>query len=217
MDNTVFTKSYPAPEYNLREILRYAGVMGKEVPSNMEEIMEKCIEECESRQVFSYKVSYRMLPVSISQGEDIDFGLCRVVSRDLAKNLAGCENCIFFAATVGHGIDRMIVKYSRIDSAKALFMQAIGAERVESLCDTFCSDTDIFVAEDSQSPFGVSCGVSRYRLRPRFSPGYGDLSLEMQKDFLNITEAGKRLNISLGDSLLMSPSKSVTAIVGLEM
>lgn len=203
MDSFVSTKSYPTPEYNKREILRYAGIFGNDnPPEDIEELMEECIKECEEQKAFSYKVSYRILPVEFKDNSEIDFKYVKVTSSDLTKNLKGCNECIFLAATVGHGIDRLIMKYNRTNPAKALILQATGAERVEALCDAFCVDEDVI-------PKGC-------RLRPRFSPGYGDLSLEFQKDFLPLAQAGKYLAISLNESLLMSPSKSVTAVVGIE-
>lgn len=216
MESMVLTKTYPKPEYDRKEILRYAGCPGSDVPEEMKELMEQCIKECEDAGAFSYKVAYRFLPVSFYEEADaegrlsrsIDFGAIKVTSGDLYKNLAGCTKCIFLAATVGSGIDRLIGKYSRLNPAKALFMQAIGAERVESLCNAFCTDEKIFL----QDPELEGCS-----LRPRFSPGYGDLSLTIQREFLNVLEANKRLGITLGDSLLMSPSKSVTAIAGVNL
>ena len=51
-------------------------------------------------------------------------------------------------------------------------------------------------------------------LRPRFSPGYGDFPLSCQPQLLGCLEAGKRNGITLTDSYLMAPSKSVTAVIG---
>ena len=78
--------------------------------------------------------------------------------------------------------------------------QAIGAERIEAVCDCFC--------DEIKKEFVCS-------LKPRFSPGYGDLSLETQKQLFSILDCERQLGISLNSSLLMSPSKSVTAFVGL--
>lgn len=50
----------------------------------------------------------------------------------------------------------------------------------------------------------------------RFSPGFGDLTLELQDAFLQTIDAGKLLGIHAGSSHLMTPMKSVTAIVGLK-
>ena len=54
------------------------------------------------------------------------------------------------------------------------------------------------------------------RLRPRRSPGYGDIPLEMSREILEKLDATKRLGVSLTDSLLLVPSKSVTAICEVE-
>lgn len=212
MESAVLTKSYSAPEINRREILRYAGVAGDNAAKDMLDLMEECISEAEKAKVFSYKVSYRILPVKIIESDEavpeIDFTVLKVTSRDLAKNLSGCDSCILMTATVGYAIDRLIEKYNRLNPAKALFMQALGAERVEALCDAFCSD-DTVLSDFTE-------GGQKLSLRPRFSPGYGDVSLSVQKDFLAVCNAGKNLGITLGESLLMSPSKSVTAFAGIK-
>ena len=126
-----------------------------------------------------------------------------VESSALAKNLKGCESSVVFAATIGIEIDRIIQKYSRTDLSKAVFMQAIGAERIEALCDAFC---DKLKTEKSEK------GLF---LRPRFSAGYGDLSIELQRDIMRALDCGRKIGVTLNESLLMSPSKSVTAIVGI--
>ena len=51
-------------------------------------------------------------------------------------------------------------------------------------------------------------------MRRRFSPGYGDLPLEMQREVCAVLNMPKEIGVSLTDTLLMTPSKSVTAIVG---
>ena len=50
--------------------------------------------------------------------------------------------------------------------------------------------------------------------RPRFSPGYGDLPLSMQKQISMILNMPKEIGVSLTESYLMTPSKSVTALIG---
>ena len=114
-----------------------------------------------------------------------------------------CEKAVIFAATIGVEIDRLIAKYSRLSPAKAFCYQAIGAERVEELCDGFCESVN------------EKLGAGGEMLKPRFSPGYGDLPLETQKMIFSLLDCPKRIGVSLGDSLLMSPSKSVTAFAGI--
>lgn len=90
--------------------------------------------------------------------EHCDFGSFYVHSRQLAKNLDGCASVLLFGATVGVEIDRLIAKYGRISPARALMLQAIGAERIEALCDAFCRE---YAEENGVGLRPVSAGLRR--------------------------------------------------------
>lgn len=195
MINTVISKSFCEPKFNIKEILRYAG--SKTPSEEILALIDECLNEIEGK--LSYKVCYREFFVSINDNE-CDFGAFKTHSENLSNNLEGCKSVIIFAATIGIEIDRLINKYSRISPSKSLIFQAIGAERIETLCDTFCNDLN-------NNLNGLS--------KPRFSPGYGDLSLEIQKYIFSVLDCQKRIGLFLNKSLLMSPSKSVTAFVGI--
>ncbi len=181
------------PDINKTEVLRYMGV--RKTDAAVEELVADCINE--SRSIFDHRLCYDIFALSVS-GENIDFGFTSVESRSLATDLAGCEKAVVSVATVGLGIDRLIHRYARISPSRAVCMQAIGAERIEALCDSF-----------------ENLLKERYRIRPRFSPGYGDLTLSMQKEIFAFFDCPKSLGVTLTESLLMSPSKSVTAITGI--
>ncbi len=195
MSFTVISRSFDPPPFSPKEILRYAGCKGEN--GEVLRLMEECIKEAENK--LSYRVCFCKMPVSIREKE-ICFGAFSFTSVSLAKNLENCKEAVFFAATVGIELDRLIERYSRISPTKALLMDAIGAERIEALCDAFCQK----LADEA-----------RKSLAPRFSPGYGDLPIEVQKDVFSLLGSEKRIGLVLNDSFLMSPSKSVTAIVGL--
>ena len=195
---SVFVRHYEAPPVRREEILRYAGVRG--TLSEIEPLLEECLLEAEK--VLSYSVCYAEF-VLREMEDGLDLGFLVTESRDLRKNLDGCSAGIVFAATVGLGLDRLITRASATSPTKALLFQAIGAERIESLCDRFCRD----LAEEQ----------GEYRNHPRFSPGYGDLPLSVQTNIFALLDCPKRIGLSLNQSLLLSPSKSVTAIVGREL
>lgn len=195
MKTVTFTKTYIAPNICEKEILRYAGC--KSADEKTQKLMENCLNEAKNK--FVYKACYCQLPVKTENGI-CDFGAFGVRSTKLAKNLEGCNSVIVFGATVGVEIDRLIAKYSRISPSKALMLQAIGSERIEALCDTFC--------EDIKNSFKTN-------LKPRFSAGYGDLPLSIQKEIFAVLNCSKHIGLTLNDSLVMAPSKSVTAFVGL--
>ena len=178
---SVFVKTLSAPEINRREVLRYAGV--KETNSEIEDLLNSCIAEAENS--FSYKVCYTelekdSLPTEISS---LSF-------------LRDCKKAVIFAATVGLEIDRLIAKYGVISPSRALIFQALGAERIEALCDAFCNEFN-------------SAGR-------RYSPGYGSFILENQNYIFSALNPSHHIGLTLNSSLLMSPSKSVTAIFGLK-
>lgn len=195
----ISVKRYTLPTVNTREVLRYMGCAKADTPtvSLLNDVLAECQDVFEGAAVCFCELSVR-------NGEDgLFLGKSRVESRDLSRALTGCERAVLFGATVGVGIDRLIARYSRVSPARAFCLQAVGAERVEALCDTFCADYASMLSKNNKI------------LRPRFSAGYGDLALEIQKEWFRVLDCPKKIGLSLNESLVMSPSKSVTAIAGI--
>ena len=195
MNTIIINKTYERPPLREEEILRYAGC--RSADNELLTLLQSCINELSDK--LTYTVCYTQLPVTIDE-DQCHFGVFSVRSKHLAANLKDCQWVILFAATIGVQIDRLITKYGRLSATKALLLQAIGTERIESLCDVFCND----IANEMNVD-----------VRPRFSPGYGDLPLTLQRDIFAILDCPKRIGLSLNNSLLMSPSKSVTAFIGI--
>ncbi len=176
------------------EALRYAGVRG-EVDERVRALLKACVAECNP--LLSYRACFRGLSVEELFAE-IE-GAANSVGLKTA--LGESERVVLFAATVGGGLDRLIARYGAVAPSKALLLQAIGAERIERLCDTLC--------EDLQKEF---CGEG-LSLGRRYSPGYGDFPLSAQKDIFRLLD-GEGLGLHLTEGLTMLPTKSVTAIAG---
>ncbi len=190
MQNKVFIKNYAAPPFDIKEALRYAGYLGIPEGETAEKI-RACFSESEGE--YFYTVCYAVYEKA---------ALLSAFGQDsaawLLPRLGGAEKAVLFCATVGMGIDRLIRRYAAISPAKSLFFQAVGTERVESLCDAFCADVKARYEE------GVGA---------RFSVGYGNIPLEAQRTVFALLDCGKRIGVSLNDSLLMTPSKTVTAFL----
>lgn len=189
----ILSKSYKEPPFCEKEILRYAGC--KTADSEISKLLDECINVVSGR--FTYNVCYRELTVKTDR-ENCDFGVFSIKSEKLALNLADCKKAIVFGATVGIEIDRLIAKYGKLSPAKALMLQAIGTERIEALCDTFCKDL-----------------AKELTIKPRFSPGYGDLPICVQRDIFSVLDCERKIGLTLNDNLLMLPTKSVTAFIGI--
>ncbi len=190
--------AFGPPEWNRAEIRRYARIRG--AADGFDTLIDECVREAEPE--LSYRVCHVLLPIK-REGELLTFGGITTPSETLAKALRRANAAVLFAATVGAPFDLLIRKYSKLSPAKALVFQAIGAERVESLCDMFCR-----VYAESQLTQSGLC------LAPRVSPGYGDIPLSIQKDIFAILDCQRKIGLTLDESLMMSPSKSVTAICG---
>ena len=194
MSAVVTVRTYPAPAWRRREIWRYAGC--KQPDPTLESLRDECIQEVES--VLKYTVCYQENPV-IRTKNGLDIGFTITNSSLLKQVFTGCERYILLAATVGLELDRLIARYGRLSPAKAVLLQAIGAERIEALCDAAVADLE-----------------TTRRLCPRVSPGYGDLPLGLQTDILRVLDCPRHIGLTLLDSMLMSPSKSVTALIGVK-
>ena len=117
------------------------------------------------------------------------------------KMLSGCEKAVILACTMGLSFDQRLRSLQARNMADALILNACGSALVEQGCDA--AETEI----SHRFP-------DRF-LTDRFSPGYGDLPLSVQKELCEALDTSRRLGITLTDSMLMNPSKSVTAIIGL--
>jgi len=199
MNSIVYILNLNAPPIDRKEVLRYAGAACES--EEISALLDECIAEI--RDKLTYKVCYREFDALAYEGE-VNLDFCKVKSSALCKNLTGCRKIILFAATIGVEIDRLISRAGATSAAKATMLQALGSERVEALCDVF---NDIIKKEANSRG---------YTTRPRVSAGYGDIPLDMQKDIFAALDCTRKIGITLGESLLMSPSKSVTAIIGLQ-
>ena len=185
---------------NEKEILRYLGYGRHEADQQTLRLITECYAELERQAVPKYIC--REYPLSIT-GDELDLGCLRTVSKNLSKNLADCSGVILFAATLGSRVDLLLKKYSTLQMSKAVVMQAAAVAMLEEYCD----EVNLQLKHQYE--------LEGKYLRPRFSPGYGDFSLECQREITAALEVGKRIGITLTDSLLMVPTKSVTAVIGI--
>jgi len=103
-----------------KEILRYLGYGKSEADETTQQLIEECILEVE--RIASPKAVTKELPLKFTwinseekkeDNVEIDFGYFQTRSKHLFSNLKDCEQVIFFAATLGLGVDQLIKKYSK--------------------------------------------------------------------------------------------------------
>ena len=117
----------------------------------------------------------------------------------MRTRLNGVE-VIFLCGTIGAEFDAWQRRLSVTSAADALLSQQIGLEAVEKVMDELESKAKAEVEGEGR------------KLLPRKSPGYGDLPLSLSREIINSLDATKKIGVSITDSNLLVPSKSVTAI-----
>ena len=201
MMNLPKIRHYSGLERNIAQIFRFAGVpFGKESLPAMDSArgeLDKCLAQLP--ETAGGALTFFRTGV-LRHDDSLEIGGMNITSSALSEHLQGCPECLLVAATAGLEYDRLIQKNSRLSPAKALWFQAIGASAVETVLDAFCADMEREIGP----------------LTSRFSPGYGDLSMDVQRDMFALLKPEKSIGLTLNDSLLMSPTKSVTAIIGIK-
>lgn len=190
---------------NHKEIYRYLGYQKNTPDTQILQMIDDVLTELKKNinpkniyKIYSCNVDGDKISL-LTDGELI----AKFESTGLAGNLKQCKKVVLFAATLGIEIDKLINKYEIVNIAKASVVQSCAAACIEKYCDMIQEDIKI-KAKDEQ-----------LYVRPRFSPGYGDLTLMAQKDIFRILECTKRMGLTLTQSLMMYPTKSVTAFIGL--
>jgi hypothetical protein len=184
------------------EALRYLGYAGQEVDAAFDARLDGVIERCE--QVSNPGWMYRVFPVVEEQDGLHLMGTTLVLQgSDIRKHLQGARECAVMAATAGLGNERELQRLSQLNGLDGMMFDAASSALVEAVADA-CNAA--IVAE------GRSGGLYA---KWRFSPGYGDFPLDIQPAVVRVLEADRRIGITVTESLLLLPSKSITAFVGL--
>lgn len=187
-------------EIRRREVWRYLGYQGAAPQAAEQQKIEAVIAQLQ--QVVAPRHIYSEKTCKVYEG-GVEIEGKRFASALLARNLNGCERVILIAATLGVEADLQVRRYQARSMAEAAIAQAVCAELLECYLDGVCQE----IAQEKAK--------NGLFLRPRYSPGYGDLALETQQDFFALLDCARRLGVSLTEGNMMTPTKSVTAFIGL--
>lgn len=183
---------------DIKEVFRYLGYGKEEPPKNILDLTTECIKEIREKLIL--KACYDKFKITHNTDNSVSFATIKTNSKNLTKNLKGCDEVVVFVATIGVEVDRLIQKYSIINPAKSVILQAVGAVFIETWCDLLCERLKVI--------------YNKYQ-RPRFSPGYGDFPLQEQTKIFEILDCHRKIGVGLTEGLLMIPTKSVSAVIGL--
>ena len=176
---------------NTRELSTRLGMPVGTRFDGMEDIKRRLFNEA--------KPAYTVRRVKIQRdGDFIKIGNTLSVSRALATLCDGKDECLLLVATLGIGVDRLVMRTASISPSDAFVIDAMADALVEALCDY----------AQARATFGLDT-------TGRFSPGYGDLELDLGREIIAMTDAERTLGIKHTSGGLMVPKKSVNAIIAI--
>ena len=181
---------------NMNEILKYLGFRGQELTEEIAAQIKRCTDEVLA--AATPRLTYRHVPLEDGAVLGVTFA-----GNDIPRMLEPCEEVVLFGATLGPGVERLMMRYEVTNAADSVIMDACASTAIENICNNFESDMRRAVEAEG-----------RY-LTDRFSPGYGDLPITEQPKFFALLDMTRRIGVSLTPTTIMVPRKSVTAIMGI--
>jgi 5-methyltetrahydrofolate--homocysteine methyltransferase len=183
-----------------KEALRYLGYVGNDPEDNIQKILD--VAEKQVLDVIEPRYIYKCFDIdSITDKVVLDNCKLELVGNDIVNHLKGCTKVILMCATLSINVDRFIRVTQITDMTKAVIIDSLASVAIENVCDN--------IQEEIQQEY------NKYFQTYRFSPGYGDFPIEIQKDFLTVLDAPKKIGLTTTEDNILTPKKSVTAVIGL--
>lgn len=186
-------------ELDIREALRYLGVKGEPDPALRAQVARTAAQLAGA---IAPRYVYRVFDLErTAEGFALAGTGTALTGATAEKMLAGCGRAAVLACTLGARFDRLLAETQARDMAQAVILDACGGAWVEAGCDAAQAE--------------LAARLPGQYLTDRFSPGYGDFPLTLQRELCALLDARKRLGLWVGESFLLTPVKSVTAVVGI--
>lgn len=184
------------------EVLRYLGYNDQQISPELDSMITECM--LQMLEIVSPRLARKTFGIKFIPGGILleNTGIL-LRGNDIRKHLDGCTQVVLFAATLGVQADNLIRQYESTDLTRSLVLDACATQYIEQYCDRI----EEYICREASQNGLAAVG--------RFSPGYGDLPLDVQPRFLVLLDAVKKIGLTCSDSFIMLPRKSVTALIGL--
>ncbi len=185
----------------LEEVLRYIHVPYAKADKQLKEQVEAIYHKLESS--VRPKSTYKLVDVQVHEDEVVFLNTTfRIQSKDLSSLLRHSKRCFLLAVTLGIEADHMIHTMQKVNMTDAMILDACGSVLVEKVCDDLESE---IMKKLKENEF----------LTMRYSPGYGDVPVEIQSQITEILQTQKTIGLTVSRSYMLLPSKSITTFIGI--
>ena len=166
---------------------------------------------------------YRVLRLKGGADPESKSSIIELPGSAIKKHLEECNGMIVMAVTLGAGIDRLIRTAQIRDMAEAVLMDSgasVLAEQCAGILEEMIRTENGANAQERSGP-AAACEAALVQgkrqqvyFTGRYSPGYGDFPIEMQKTLLQTVDGPKNIGLTANESSILIPRKSITAIIG---
>lgn len=168
-------------QINKNEVLRYLGYKGQDIDENIVNLIEECREEIKKIITPRFMYEYKDI-IQIDEAIEVVNTKLILYGKDIKEHLKDSKQCVLMAVTLGNDVERKTRLYEKINLTKALILDACATTAVEEVCDY----VERIVKEKAI--------LNNKDITFRYSPGYGDLPLDVQSSFLRALDAQKKLD-----------------------
>ena len=182
------------------EALRYMGHRGEDIDEQLDKLITKC--EKEVLRCVKPRFVYKVCDISREEkGILVKDTNLFLTGNSIKKHLDGCDKAVLMAVTISADADRLIRIAQIRDMAEAVAIDSLCSVAVEQACDR----AELIIKEENPG----------YYQTFRFGLGYGDLPISLQGQFLHVLNAPKQIGLNVSSTDMLTPTKSVTAIIGI--
>lgn len=177
-----------------QELLSYLGYRGQAISQELDIKINYAIEICKQlarpmNVVKRFKVN--------RETKQVEGTTLILPGEDIWKHIEGCSEVYLLCGTIGFGPEREINKLMVSDRTLAIILDAAATCAIESSLD------ELELSLDGNKTTRYSCG-------------YGDLPIQTQKQICQVLDTQRKIGVFVNESFMMSPQKSVTAIIGIK-
>lgn len=186
---------------NKNQVLRYLGYKNQKISTTLNLLIDTCINE--AMQYIQERYVIKFFDIQ-KNPEDITVLESTLIfkGKDIVKHLQNSNTCVIMAATLGYDIENKIKLYSKTNLTKAVILDACATTAIENLCNRI------------ENKIKKEAEKKDLKITYRYSPGYGDFSIDIQPLILSTLETQKTIGLTCTEEKILIPRKSVTAIIG---
>ena len=190
------------PDVPFQEVVRYLGYRGVEPDEALTADIEGC-KKMLSAATSPHFVCAEFSLLRLETGLALEQSGIVLMGQSINNHLAQSKWCLVMAATLGNEVDKLIRYMQVSEPHRALILDACANAMIEDYCDKITAAAEVQACSTSET------------LTWRFSPGYGDFPLDIHTKLLSLLNTGRRMGLYETTTHLLTPLKSVTALMGI--